>query len=262
MYSNEHKLFLKKKKRYKKLVFITQISILFLFIILWQILADLNIINTFISSSPKQIFNTIISLHNTHNLYNHIWITIYETLISFSLGTIIGILIASIIWYNKFLAKVIDPYLTILNSLPKVALGPIIIIWCGAGINSIILMALFISVIITIINIYQGFINIDSNKIKLLKSFGATKLQIYFKLLLPGSFSNIISTLKINISMSLIGVIMGELLVSKEGIGYLIMYGSQVFNLNLVMTGIIILCIVSAIMYYIVYYVEKKITKK
>ncbi len=207
MYSNEHKLFLKKKKRYKKLVFITQISILFLFIILWQILADLNIINTFISSSPKQIFNTIINLHNTHNLYNHIWITIYETLISFSLGTIIGILIASIIWYNKFLARVIDPYLTILNSLPKVALGPIIIIWCGAGINSIILMALFISVIITIINIYQGFINIDSNKIKLLKSFGATKLQIYFKLLLPGSFSNIISTLKINISMSLIGPI-------------------------------------------------------
>ena len=262
MYSIEHKLFLKKIKKNKIFILVTQISIILLFIILWQILADLKVINTFISSSPKQVINTIVSLHKTNNLYNHVWITIYETLVSFSLGTIIGILVASLLWYNKFIAKVIDPYLTILNSLPKVALGPIIIIWCGAGMKSIILMALFISVIITIINVYQGFINVDDNKIKLLKSLGAYKLQIYFKLLLPGSFSNIISTLKINISMSLIGVIMGELLVSKEGLGYLIMYGSQVFNLSLVMTGIIILCIVSTIMYYLVYLLEKKLTKK
>lgn len=261
MYSVEHKNYLKKKRKNKILVLITQISILLLFILIWQVLANLKVINTFIFSSPKQIIDTIINLHKTNNLYNHIWITIYETIVSFSFGTILGIIIASILWYNKFIAKVIDPYLTILNSLPKVALGPIIIIWCGAGIKSIILMALLISVIITTINIYQGFISIDNNKIKLLKSFGATKLQIYFKLLLPGSFSNIISTLKINISMSFIGVIMGELLVSKEGLGYLIMYGSQVFNLNLVMTGIIILCIVSAIMYYIVYWVEKKLLK-
>ena len=261
MYSIEHKLFLKEIKRNRIFILTTQISIILLFIILWQILADLKVINTFISSSPKQVINTIISLHNTNNLYNHIWITVYETLVSFSLGTIIGIFVASLLWYNKFIARVIDPYLTILNSLPKVALGPIIIIWCGAGMKSIILMALLISVIITIINVYQGFINIDGNKIKLLKSLGANKWQIYFKLLLPGSFSNIISTLKINISMSLIGVIMGELLVSKEGLGYLIMYGSQVFNLNLVMTGIIILCVVSAIMYYIVYWIEKKLLK-
>lgn len=205
MYSIEHKNYLKKKRRDKILVLITQISILVLFILIWQILADLKIINTFIFSSPKQILNTIVNLHKTNNLYNHIWVTVYETLVSFSLGTILGILIASILWYNKFIAKVVDPYLTILNSLPKVALGPIIIIWCGAGIKSIILMALLISVIITTINIYQGFISIDSNKIKLLKSLGAKKSQIYLKLLLPGSFSNIISTLKINISMSLIG---------------------------------------------------------
>lgn len=261
MYSSEHQLFLKKLKKRKLLIFLVQISIIILFIILWQLLADLKVINTFITSSPKNIIETIINLHKTNNLYQHIWITVYETIVSFSLGTIIGIIVASLLWYNKFIAKVIDPYLTILNSLPKVSLGPIIIIWCGAGMKSIILMALFISLIITIINIYQGFINIDENKIKLLKSLGANKLQIYFKLLLPGSFSNIISTLKINISMSLIGVIMGELLVSKAGLGYLIMYGSQVFNLNLVMTGVIILCIVSAIMYYLVYYLEKKILK-
>lgn len=164
-------------------------------------------------------------------------------------------------WWNKFLAKVIDPYLTVLNSLPKVALGPILIIWVGAGMQSIIVMALLISTIITIINVYQGFINIDPIKIKLMQTFKATKSQIYFKLILPGTLSNIISCFKVNISMSLIGVIMGEFLVSKEGIGYLIMYGSQVFNLDLVITGTIILCIVAAIMYSLVLYIEKKLIK-
>ncbi|MDD2435020.1 MAG: ABC transporter permease [Bacilli bacterium] len=261
MYSLEHQQYLKKIKRHNFLVRLTQLSIITLFIILWQVLADYRLINTFITSSPKHIIKTIINLHQTHNLYNHILITIYETIISFALGTMIGIVVATILWWNRFIAKVIDPYLTILNSLPKVALGPIIIIWVGAAMDSIIVMALLISVIITIIDIYHGFNSVNPIKLKLMQSFKATKRQIYFKLLLPSNFSNIISTLKINISMSLIGVIMGEFLVSKQGIGYLIMYGSQVFNLDLVMSGIIILCIIAAIMYYLVLYVEKRLTK-
>ncbi|MBE6152136.1 MAG: ABC transporter permease [Firmicutes bacterium] len=261
MHSKEHKDFLKKIKIQKILIRISQICIILSFIIIWQILADYKIVNTFISSSPKMVIKTVISLYNEGNLFKHIWVTIYETIISFSLGTILGTIIATVLWWNKFLAKVLDPYLTILNSLPKVALGPIIIIWAGAGINSIILMALLISTIITIINVYQGFIETDPLKIKLMNSFKSTKFQIYTKLIIPSSFSNIISALKINVSMSLIGVIMGEFLVSKEGLGYLIMYGSQVFNLNLVITGIFILCIVSAVMYYLVAYLEKKLIK-
>ena len=151
------------------------------------------------------------------------------------------------------------PFLTMLNSLPKVALGPIIIIWFGAGIKSIIIMSLLISVIITIINVLDGFNKTDSNKIKLLKSFKATKSQIFFKLILPFNYKTIISALKINISMSLIGVIMGEFLVSKRGIGYLIIYGSQVFNLSLVMTGIVLLALVSIIMYYSISLLEKRL---
>ena len=261
MYSREHLKFIKKIKKEKRIIRLFQILIVLLFIIIWEILADLNVINTFIFSSPKMVIKTIISLHNDNNLYHHIWITTYETLISFSLGTILGCLIASILWWNRFIAKIFDPYLTILNSLPKVALGPIIIIWGGAGIKSIIIMALLISVIITIINVNQAFNDVDRNKIKLMNSFNATKWQTYFKLILPSSFNTIINSLKINISMSLIGVIMGEFLVSKEGLGYLIMYGSQVFNLNLVITGILILCLLSAIMYYGVLYIEKRLQK-
>ena len=162
-----------------------------------------------------------------------------------------------VLWYNKFISKVIDPYLTIFNSLPKVSLGPILIIWVGANINSIVVMALLLSLIITIINVYSGFNSTDINKIKLLKSFGASKMQILRYLIIPSNYPVIISSLKVNVSMSMIGVIMGELLVSKQGIGYLIMYGSQVFNLDLVISGIIILMIVSYLMYLVISYIEK-----
>lgn len=260
MYSLEHKLYLRKIRKNNFLVKFFQIFLLIFIILLWQFLADKEIINTFITSSPKEIIETLINLHKTNNLYQHIWTTIYETLISFALGTLLGCVIASILWWNKFIAKIIDPFLTVLNSLPKVALGPIIIIWFGAGIKSIIIMSLLISLIITIINVADGFNKTDANKIKLLKSFKATKSQIFFKLILPHNYKTIISALKINISMSLIGVIMGEFLVSKKGIGYLIIYGSQVFNLSLVMTGIVLLAIVSIIMYYSVSYIEKRLT--
>ena len=183
----------------------------------------------------------------------------YEIGISFIIGSILGLLIASMLWWNKTLARIIDPYLTVLNSLPKVALGPIIIIWIGANQSAIIIMALLISTIVCIMNIYHYFNETDSNKIKLMKSLHATKKQIYFKLILPSNISNLISTLKINISMTLIGVIMGEFLTSKAGIGYLIMYGSQVFNLNIVITGTIILAVIATLLYYIIYTIEKKV---
>lgn len=262
MDSLDYKKYKKKLLINKILVIFTQITLLILLLIIWQLLADFELINTFISSSPKKVIETIISLHEQQNLYHHIWITVYETVISFGIGTILGTFIAILLWWNNFLYKVFDPYLTIINSLPKVALGPIIIIWAGANINSIIIMALLISVIVTIITVYNGFISTDQNKINLLKSFKATKFQILRHVILPSSYSTIISSLKINISMSLIGVIMGEFLVSKEGIGYLIMYGSQVFNLNLVIAGIIILMIVSYLMYLIVVYIEKKLIKE
>ena len=259
--SKEYKLYLRKIKLNKLLVLLTQLLLIIFIIFIWQFLADKNLINTFITSSPKKVLNTIINLYKTNDLFYHIWITTYETIISFILGTFLGIFIAIILWYNKFISKVLDPYLTILNSLPKVSLGPILIIWVGANTKSIIVMSILVSVIITIINIYNSFNSTDINKINLLRSFKATKLQILKNLIIPANYPTIINTLKINISMSLIGVIMGELLVSKSGIGYLIMYGSQVFNLDLVISGIIILMIVSYIMYLIINYLEKILIK-
>lgn len=260
--SKEHQKYLKKRKIIDILIRIIQIIIVLIIIAIWQYAADKNYINTFISSSPKNILKTIISLYKNKTLFSHIWITLYEVIISFTIGEIIGITTAAFLWRFNFIYKILDPYLTILNSMPKVSLGPIIIILAGASTKSIIIMALFISVIITTINTHQAFKETDQNKIRLMQSFKATKSQIFFKLILPSNYNNLINTAKVNIGLVFIGVTMGEFLVSKAGIGYLIMYGSQVFDLNLVMTGIILLITLAALMHYIITFIEKNIEFK
>ena len=257
--SNEHKLYLKKLKKQKHVVLFFKIFIIILFLGLWEVCARVGILNSFLTSYPSKIFITISDLFKENNLLSHIWVTLYETVISFSLASIIGIAVSSILWSSKTIAKILDPYLTVLNSLPKISLGPLIIIWVGANVKSIIFMALLIAVFTTIINMYNSFINTDPSKITLMKSFGASKITIFTKLIFRGNIPSLVNTLKINISLSLIGVIMGELLVSKQGLGYLITYGSQVFNLNLVITSIFILSIMSYLLYILIDLLEKKI---
>lgn len=260
-FSEEHKKYLKRQRREKIIIFIFRLLIIATFLIGWELLSRYHIINTFLSSSPTNAIKTTIDLFKDGSLFKHIGITLYEVLLSFGIASIIGLISATILWSNKILSKIIDPYLTILNSLPKVALGPLIIIWVGASINSIIFMALLINTFITIINIYNGFISTNKNYIILLKSLKATKRQIFFKVVLPSNYVTVINALKINISMSLIGVIMGELLVSKNGLGYLIMYGSQVFNIDLVITSVVILGIISYLMYFIIDKIEQHIRR-
>lgn len=262
IYSLEHTKYLKKLKREKRIITIFRFLIIVLFIVTWEALSRFNLINTFLSSSPSRVLSTIRSLINDGSLFKHISITLYEVFISFGIATVIGLLLATILWSKPIISKIVDPYLTILNSLPKVALGPLIIIWVGASINSIIFMSLLISTFITIINIYNGFNATDKSYITLLKSFKATKIQIFTKVILPSNYVNIINALKINISMNLIGVIMGELLVSKNGLGYLIMYGSQVFNIDLVITSVFVLGIISYLMYFLIDRLEHFVLSK
>ena len=207
MKSEEYKKFLKKIKRDNFLVFFTQIFIIILFFIVWQILANKGLINTFLVSSPSKVFNTIIDLIKENNFWNHILTTLYEIIISFIIGNLIGLIFASILWFNKFLSRVFEPFLTILNSLPKVALGPLIIVWAGANTKSIIIMALLISAIISIINIHNAFKTTDENKIKIIKSMGGNKLQIFTKVVIPSNILNIIESFKINVSMCFVGLL-------------------------------------------------------
>lgn len=261
-FSAEHINYLRKMKRKSLFISVMRWSILLLFIGLWELLAYLKVIDVFIMSCPSKIVTTIIDLAKDGSLFVHIGVTLYETVISFILATVLGTVIAICLWWSETLRKTLEPHIVVLNALPKIALGPIIIIWVGAGAGAIIVMALMISLIITIISILNGFMETDTSKILLLKTMGASKMQILSKLVLPSNIPTIISSLKINVGLCWVGTIMGEYLVSKSGLGYLIVYGGQVFQLDLVMASTVILCILAAVMYLIVQLIERIVVKR
>jgi NitT/TauT family transport system permease protein len=255
--SPDRQQYLQRIRAKKISIFTTQILILIIFFITWEVAADYKWIDPFITSQPSKMFQTIWRLHQDGSLYIHLGTTLWETFLGFTLGTLGGMLIAIFLWWSNFLAKVFDPYLVVLNSLPKVALGPILIVWLGNGEAAIIAMTLLISIIVSIISMLNGFLLVEEEQIKLMRSFGASKLQILIKVILPSSLPNIMSALKVNVGLSWVGVIMGEFLVSKAGLGYLIVYGSQVFQLDTVMASVLILAISAALMYIVVNYFEK-----
>ncbi|RII34791.1 ABC transporter permease [Clostridium chromiireducens] len=259
--SKEHEEYLRKIKSTKRRIVITRILILVSFIALWQIAANQKWIDPFLTSSPARVIKSFVSLYEDGSLFKHIGVTCYETILGFSLGTILGVLIAIILWWSPMISKILDPYLVVLNALPKVALAPIIIFWIGNGMPAIIVIALLISVITTIIGVLSGFNEIDKEKIMLMNTFRASKIQILRYLIFPYSIPIFISALKINVGLSWVGVIMGEFLVAKNGLGFLIVYGGQVAQLDMVMMSIVILSIIAFIMYEVVSLVEKRLVK-
>ena len=246
-------------KHRKLLIHVIRILIVILLLFLWEFCSRKEIINSFIFSSPSKIFNCLKDMIYNGNLLHHIYITLKEIIISFILSIITSFIIAVIFYEFKILFDIFEPLLTIINSTPKVAIGPLIIILFGAGIKSIIIMSLSITLILNILSIYNAFTNTNKNLERYLNSLNADKISKYKYLIIPSGLSVIISSLKINISMTLIGVIMGEFLVSKAGLGYLIVYGTQVFNLTLVMSSIIVLILISYILYICISFFENKI---
>lgn len=259
--SPERLEYLRKERSWRFWVLFTRLAFFAVLFIAWEAAADLRWIDPFITSQPSRIAKTIAALHQNGSLYVHIWITLKETFYTLGLGTVGGLTISVALWSSRFLFEFSDPYLVVLNALPKVALGPVLIVWLGNGTTAIIAMALLISIVVTIINISTGFRDVDQDKIKLLQAFGASKGQILWKVILPGSFPAIMAAFKVSVGLSLVGVIMGEFLVSQAGLGYLIIYGSQVFKLDLVMSSVIILAGTAAIMYILVSYIEKRVLR-
>ncbi len=256
-----HKQYLKKERKQKLIVLAGQFGFLILCFALWEILARLAVIDSFITSSPSRIWRQLVELLKGGDLFLHLLISTKETVIGFLIGTVLGTLAAVVLWWSPMLNKIFEPYLVVLNSLPKVALGPIIIVWAGTGQAAIITMAVLISVVITTITMLNGFNNTDPNKILLLKTMRAAKADIFTKLVLPSNLPTLVSCLKINVGMSWIGTIMGEYLTSRAGLGYLILYGGQVFKLDLVMTCILVLCVIAAVMYLLVALLEKTLVR-
>lgn len=259
--SPEHKAFLDTIRRKDKFVTVMRYALFVFILVFWELAARTGLIDPFIGSSPFRVAATLARLYTSGDLFMHIGVTLFETVVGFLLGTLIGTLAAILFWWSKTLSRILDPYLVILNALPKIALGPILIVWFGSGIKSIIVMGLFISIVVTIMSVLAGFNEISEEKQLLMRTLGASKLQILSMVVLPASVPTIISALKISVGMSWVGVIVGEYLVSRSGLGYLIVYGGQVFKLDLVMASIAVLCVLAALMYYGVAYAEKKLVQ-
>lgn len=260
--SRDYDRYLAEKRRQQRNIRLWQIGLLVGFVVLWELLARLELINTFLFSCPSEIYALFMQYIKDGSLFVHIGVSVWETVLGFTIGTVLGVIIAIILWWSETIAKVFDPALVVLNALPKTALAPIIIVWAGAGISGIVVTAVTISIVTTILSAYNYFSNVDEEKIKMLKSFGATKWQVLTKLILPANVCNMINIVKINIGLAWVGVIVGEFIVSRNGLGYLIVYGGQVFRLDLVMMGVVVLAFCAFIMYSLVSYIEKGVNKK
>lgn len=259
--SLEHLKYLKKKKKNKRLVLGLQIGLLVFILGIWELFAQLQIIDSFFTSSPSKMFSTIVDLANAGDLWKHIGTTLYEAILGFVIATALGVFIAILLWWSDMVRKVLEPYVVVLNSLPKIALGPLIIIWIGVGTKAIVAMAVLITIVVTILSMLGAFLACDKDKILLMQAMQANKFQIFTKLIMPNALPDFVSILKINVGLTWVGTIMGEYLVSKAGLGYLIVYGSTVFKLDLVMASTLILCVLACAMYLLVALLEKKVRR-
>lgn len=251
--------FIEKEKQHRRNVRILRLMLLVLLLSIWELCARLGIINDFIFSSPTRVTMTFIDMVRDRSIFVHTGVTVMETLISFVLVVGFGLLISILLWSSRSISEVLEPYLVMLNSLPKSALAPILIVWLGNNIKTIIVASISVAVFGCIMTLHTGFSQTDPDKIKLIYSLGGTKKDVLLKVLLPSSIPLIISNMKVNIGLCLVGVIIGEFLAANKGLGYLIIYGSQVFKMDLVVMSIVILCIVSAILYQGISILEKKI---
>lgn len=252
---------LRERKR-NSLIRLTQLLILIGSFGLWELAGRLKWIDVLLFSYPSKVFALIYEQIRSGEMLPHIGATVWETIVGFILGTVAGTALAVMIWWSPFLERVLDPYIVVLNSLPKVALGPLFIVGLGPGYTSIIGMTLAITIIITTLVVYTSFKEVDPNYIKVIRVFGGNKMKIFEKVILPASFPTIVSTLKVNVGLAWVGVIVGEFLVSKEGLGYLIIYGFQVFNFTLVIASLLVIAVVAALMYQAVAYLENKLTNR
>lgn len=233
--SEERVAYLLARKRRLAAIHVVRISLLVFFLAFWELSARMGWVDAFVVSSPTRVMATLQKLYQSGDLWLHLGTSTLETVVGFTLGTGLGTIIAIGLWWSDFLSRILEPYLVVLNALPKTALGPIFIVWIGAGTGSIIAMTLAISIIVTILNMHVGFLSTDPQKIRMMRTLGATRGQILRYLVFPANYDTLFNTLRVNVGLSWVGVIMGEFLVSKAGLGYLIVYGSQVFNMDLIM---------------------------
>lgn len=253
--------FLKKHRQHHHLVLFLRLLVCILFLGLWEISTRLSWIDSFIFSSPSGILKTLAVMSGDGSLFLHTKVTLYETLVSFLLVIGISFLTATLLWIFPTVSEILEPWLVVLNSLPKSALAPLLIVWLGSGSCTIIVAGMSVAVFGSIISMYTAFRETDSEKIKLIHTLGGGKREALCYVIFPSSLPSVISILKVNIGLCLVGVIIGEFLAAREGLGYLIIYASQIFKLNYLIAALMVLCLIALILYTVIQKFEHQIKR-
>lgn len=254
--------FLHTQKKHRQIVTVSRLCIFVLFLGLWEGAARLGLIDSFFFSSPSGVVSCAYDMLIDHTLFAHVGITLFETIASFVLATALALLTTVILWLNKKISETLEPYLVILNSLPKSALAPLLIVWLGANYNTIIITGISVAIFGSILSLYTSFQSVDPEKIKLIQTLGGKKYHILSKVVLPANIPALFAVMKVNIGLCLVGVIIGEFISSRQGLGYLIIYGSQVFKLDWVIMSIAILCLLAWGLYSLLSCLEKRYLKR
>ena len=255
----DQQLYIERCRRENIFIKTARIAVLIAFIALWELASALSLIDPFFFSSPSRIVLLFIDMCKNFEIFIHTGITLYETILSFLIVNILSILVSVIMLSFDRFSQIVEPYLVILNSLPKSALAPLIIVWLGTGSKTIIVAGISVALFGSIINLYTGFMQVDTEKRKLITTLGGSKKDQLTKVIIPASIPIILSNMKVNIGLSLVGVIIGEFLAARQGLGYLIIYSSQVFQLDMLIMSIIILCLIALLLYQSIDWLEKKV---
>ena len=234
-------IFIHQHKKFHRNIALAQVGLFLLLLLLWEIAARYGWMDSFFFCSPTIVIKCCIKMLVGKELLIHLGYSLLEILISFVLIFVVSFFVAVLLWYYLALSRILEPFLVVLNALPKSALAPLFIVWIGTGSKTIIVAGVSVAVFGSIINLYSGFRETDPEKILLIQTLGGDRLDVLVKVVIPAAIPNIISVMKVNIGLALVGVIIGEFFAGRRGLGYLIIYGTQVFSCDIKKIGLPIL---------------------
>jgi NitT/TauT family transport system permease protein len=239
----------------------TQVGILVAIIAIWEIGADAGFIDAFFWSKPRAIFNTLAIFFTTGDAFTDIAFTFRSTILGFLIGTAAGSALGLSFWWSKNYAAIVQPYIICFESLPKLALAPLIVLAFGIGIASKVAIATALTLVVSTLTTYAGVKAVDPDSEKLFYSLGASRLQVFRKLVIPSCLPWIISVLRVNIGLALTGAIVGEFIASQHGLGRAILYAGQTYDIALVWVAVSVLSALAIVMYVTVSWIERALHK-
>jgi NitT/TauT family transport system permease protein len=236
-----------------------QIGLVVAILAFWEAAVRLGLAKVYVYGQPSGILSKGAILVGNGELLRHTWITAQEAVLGFLIGSGLGSLVGLSLWLAPNFAKVLRPVLVAVNGVPKIALAPLIIVWFGIGLEAKIAIAAILTFIVSTITSFTGTFEADPDLVRLMRSLGASRFQIWRKVIVPATLPWVLSALRLNIGFALIGAVVGEYISAKEGLGYLVYYSGVLYDLNSVWVGIFALMALALLLDRLVQELDRRI---